>query len=297
MRPTTCSAAQTKHHQLLDYIARCLVPHEAIRGVVAIGSVATGLARADSDIDSVVFLDPLDLYITPAESIWRAADDTHHSIFTDDSSLGRDGIQLDTHRVDLAVWRSPDFEWPEHRRAELADGWVAYDRTGEVAELVAQRTSMQDSDRQTILDQVLVEVAGVLPEDPAWSWRTLGPVEAFDRLQSAYESLARGLFAYNHKWRPWRSRALRGLRQLRYLPDAFRADGGAAATTAGADTYDAYDRRARVLRGMLDQLVARLQLDRTYGTDPVTEAFIRINDEPGRAWNMDAWVKRRRTVS
>lgn len=73
--------------------------HPAVRAVVAVGSIATGVARPDSDIDAFVFMDPLDLYLVPAESIWRPADDTFHSIMVDDESLDRDSIQLDFHRV------------------------------------------------------------------------------------------------------------------------------------------------------------------------------------------------------
>lgn len=282
-----------KRDQLLDYTLAHLAPHDAVRGVVAIGSVATGLARPDSDIDAVIFLDPFDLYITPAESIWRPADDTYHSIFADNAGLERDGIQLDLHRLDMALWRSPDHEWPEPRRAELADGWIVFDRTGEVEQLIRQRTAMSQHARSAILDDVLVQVSGLIPEDPAWSWDALGSVEALDRLQAAYEALAHGWFAYNGRWRPWRSRSLRGLQRLRALPTSFTS-APAEAVHARGDTFDAYERRGRVLRAMLDELLQRLQGDGAYGADPISEAFMRINDEPGRAWNMDEWNLRRR---
>lgn len=286
------SATRLKRDQFLDYTTSQLAPHEAVRGVVAIGSVATGRARPDSDIDAVVFLDPFDLHITPAESIWRPADDTYHSIFTDDPSLNREGLQLDMHRLDLTVWRSPDHEWPEHQRAELADGWILFDRTGEVEQLIRHRTSMPHHDRISILDDVLVQVSTLIPADPARSWQTLGSIEAFDRLQAAYEALAHGLFAYNGKWRPWRSRSLKGLLQLAYLPEAFSSATADAAHSRG-DSLDDYIRRRTVLKATLGDLVLRLQLDRLYGQDPISEAFIRINDEPGRAWNMDEWNRLR----
>lgn len=90
-----------------------------MRGVVATGSVAIGRARPGSDIAAVVFMDPLDLYISPAEFVWREADSTYHTIFSDDAELDRVGIQLDLHRLDLTTWQSPDFSWPEPVRAEL----------------------------------------------------------------------------------------------------------------------------------------------------------------------------------
>lgn len=282
-----------KRQQLVDYTLDHLALHQSVRGVVAIGSVATGLARADSDIDAVVFMEPLDLYLAPAESIWRPRDDTYHSIFADAPDLQTEGVQLDLHRLDLSTWRSQDHHWPEHLRSELADGWVAFDRTGEIEELIRGRTQMSEQQRLTILDQVLVEVARLLPQDCALTAAALGSDEAFDRLQAAYEALARGLFAYNYKWRPWRSRSLRSLLQLNYLPHVFRAETANAVRVRG-DSTTAYNQRAVTLKEMLEMLLDRLRLDGRYGNDPVSEAFIRLHDEPGRAWNMGEWNRNRR---
>ncbi|MGI8416156.1 MAG: nucleotidyltransferase domain-containing protein [Nakamurella sp.] len=286
--------SQLKRDQFLDYTRTCLVPHRAVQGVVVIGSVASGFARPDSDIDAVVFMEPFDPYIAPAESLWRASDNTHHSIFSDDPTLDQDGIQLDLHRLDLARWRSAEHSWPEHTRAELADGWIVFDRTAEIAKLIKEQTSMSESARLVILDEVLVEVAGLLPEDPFQTWRQLGPTEAFDRLQAVWEALARGLFGYNKKWRPWRSRSIRNLMQVEYLPDALRIATGAAASS-GDGSLDGYRQRADLLKAVAAELLDRLRRDGAYGPDAIGEAFRRLHDEPGRAWNMDEWNRNRRT--
>jgi hypothetical protein len=286
------SPAARKREQLLQYTRAHLAPHRSVSAVVAVGSVATGLARADSDIDAVVFMDPLDLHVAPAEAIWRPTDDTYHSIFDDDESLHLDGIQLDLTRLDLTVWRKPEHHWPEHLRAALADGWVAFDRTGRVSELIADRTSMSDQQRRQILDDVLVSAAGLLRRDPFSTWTTLGPAEAFDRLQAAYEELVRGVFASNRTWRPWRGRALRSLSRLDHLPPALRADPQGAVRTDGA-TVEAYRVRFRLLALIFDQLIDQLCRNGLYGPDAVSEAFIRLHDEPGRAWNIDEWSRNR----
>lgn len=284
-----------KRQQLLDYTMSQLAPHAAVRGVVATGSVAIGRAREGddtvpgSDIDAVVFMEPLDLYLLPAEFVWRPSDNTYHSIFADDPELDRVGIQLDMHRLDLATWRSPDFDWPEPHRAELADGWIAYDPTGQIEKLIKDRTGMSDERRLRTLDETIGQAIWVIPDGDAEDhWNKLGGTEAIDRLQAGYQELSRALFTYHRRWRPWRSRELRGLLNLDWLPTGFHTDTAALIATDGHD-FSAYNRRAAALRSALNELITRLQADGIYGDDPDTESFLRLNDEPGRAWNMDAW--------
>jgi len=95
-------ATLRKRQQLLSFIEKELAPHAAVRAVVAVGSIATGQARPDSDVDAYLFMEPLDLYIVPAESVWRERDNTFHSMFGDVGSDVDEGLQLDFHRVDLA---------------------------------------------------------------------------------------------------------------------------------------------------------------------------------------------------
>lgn len=291
----TETASERKRQQLLDYTLSRLAPHDAVRGVVATGSVAIGRARAGddlvpgSDIDAVVFMDPLDLYLLPAEFVWRPADNSYHSIFADDPELDRVGTQLDLDRFDLTIWQSPDFEWPEPRRAELADGWIAYDPTGQIEQMIKDRTRMSDAERLTILDQTIGQAIAVIPaDDAADHWNKLGGAEAIDRLQAGYQELTHALFTYHRRWRPWRSRQLRGLLNLDWLPTGFHDDPATLLTTDGQD-FTAYRKRAAALRSALDELIAKLQADGVYGDDPDNESFIRLHDEPGRAWNMDEW--------
>lgn len=298
LRPATTDATRVKRDQLTDFISLKLAPHPSVQAVVAFGSLTTGTARPDSDIDAYVFMDPLDQFVVPAESVWRARDDTFHSIFADDDTLEQEGIQLDLHRVDLARWRDQSFFWPENVRADLAGGWVAFDRHNEVAALIAERTAYSDDERQRVIDDAVVFVAGQLADGTELpdTWETLGIVNACDGLQAAYQYLVHALFAYNRQWRPWRNREIRTMRRLRWLPPEFERYLIDAAIFTGHDAA-AYSTRARALTHLLNAITEQLTADGHYSTDdPLSEAFIRTHDEPGRAWNMTAWNAHRHRI-
>lgn len=175
-------ASRHKRQQLHDFIERKLAPYPAVHAVVGVGSIAAGVAHAGSDIDAVVFLDPLDLYIVPAESIWRAADDSFHSIFTEDAELHNTGLQLDFNRLDVQVWQTASYAWPEPMCAELSSGWVAFDRTGDVTRLIATRTAYTDPVRTPRLDEAITWLDQHLGADgPQARWDTLSPAIAHDR--------------------------------------------------------------------------------------------------------------------
>ncbi len=84
-------ATEVKRNQLLHFIRVKMKSESAVKGVVAVGSIGAGTAHDDSDIDAVVLLDPYDLYVVPAEAIWREVDGTFHSIFTTDEALLKHG--------------------------------------------------------------------------------------------------------------------------------------------------------------------------------------------------------------
>jgi len=283
------AATLQKREQLARFIDRNLVSRAAVRAVVGVGSIASGLAHPGSDIDAVVFLDPYDPYIVPAEAIWRTPDDTFHSIFVEDEALQRDGLQLDFNRLDLRVWRDESFIWPEQMRAELGSGWIAFDRDGEVTRLIAEHVAYSDAYRIARLDEAVTWLDQHLDgADIRLRWSTLGPAIAHDRLQAAYEYLVQALFAYNRRWRIWRNREMTALLQLPWLPDDFERRVLAAAVAPGHDER-AYLLRAKALRRLFAELLQQLVADGIYGDDPIGEAFIRSHQEPGRAWNMEEW--------
>ena len=274
-----------KQAELALYIEKEILTDTAVQGIVVIGSVAKGIARADSDIDAVVFLDPFDLYAVPAESKWRPEAGTFHSIFADLP----DAIQLDFHRVDLAQWEAPSFVWPESLCAELNEGWVAFDRNGRIQPLITEHTKYNDHIRQARLDDAIVALDWLLNESTTnQTWHLLGANVAHYRLHSASEYLVQALFAYNRRWRTFRSRELADLLNLGWLPEQFEAQ-FLLATNALSIDYDGYQKRVSVLNQFFGALVAQCQQDGLYGKDAVGEAFIREHKEPGYAWDMAEW--------
>jgi hypothetical protein len=281
-------ATTQKRQDLRVFIERELVPEPAVQAVVGIGSIASGLAQPDSDIDAIIFLDPVDWYIVPAEFKWRPADGSFHSIF----GHVEECMQFDFARFDLTQWADSSFEWPEARCAELCEGWLAFDRSGQVAKLIEIRTMYTDAIRITKLDEAITWLDQHLSDDgPQYRWDRLGPVIAHDRLQAAYEYLVQALFAYNRRWRPWRNREMSSLLSLPWLPEGFANRVLTASSTSSLD-FAGYLSRVDSLRGLFQALTNRLVLDGEYGNDVIGEAFIRSHNEPGRAWNMDEWNRK-----
>lgn len=283
------SVTIVKRKELRAFIEQVLEPEEAVQAVIGIGSIATGLMGPDSDIDAVVFFDPMAWYIIPAEFLWRPSDGTFHSIFSNDEAVTAEAIQLDCLRLDLSVWREEAYEWPEGRKAELAAGWVAYDRTGEVADLVSKRTAFPDSIRQERLDEAIIWMDQHLGwGDLSTRWERLGAAIAHDRLQAAYEWLVQALFTYNRRWLPWRNRQMESLLDLPWLPQDFDRRVLAASNAPDLD-LNGYLTRAAELKSLFDEFLTKVVADGLYSTSPIDQAFIRAHDGPGYAWDMEEW--------
>jgi len=283
--PTT----EEKRVQFIAFVNQLFASEEAVRGVVGIGSLASGHMRPGSDLDAIIFLDPFDLYIVPAEAIWQPTEDKFYSIFDSEQQCG--GLQIDFLRLPFQQWAKPDFIWPEERRAELSNGWIAYDPGGAIARLIAQKTVYDDTLRLNRLDEAIVWLDELLSgETPAQVWHSLGPVIAHDRLQAAYRNLVEGLFAYNRQWRIWRNREMNVLLNLAWLPPDF-ATRVLTAVTPPNPTFDGYMARATALRALFADLLTQLIANGDYSHAPIDQAFMRLHEEPGRAWNMDEWNK------
>lgn len=286
-------ATEEKRVRFLEFMERVLLPETAVQAVIGIGSIATGRMRPDSDIDIILFLDPYDLYIVPAEAVWLAADDSFHSIFSEDEAIHQQGLQLDFMRLDWQQWREPSFAWPEERLSELASGWIAYDRHGEVASQIQERSTYPDELRQARLDEAITWLDQHLGwGSPQKNWEALGPAIAHDRLQAAYHYLVDGLFAYNRRWRIWRNRQMSGLLQLPWLPAGLADDILLAANAPSLD-HTGYLVRVEKLTTYFEAFQQQLIADGDY-REPVKEAFIRGAEEPGRAWNMAEWNAKRK---
>ncbi len=282
-------ATQKKRADLMLAIERLLAPEACVQGIVGVGSIATNTARAGSDIDVLVFMHPIDEYIVPAESIWCPWDNTFHSIFTKDTRVQDEGIQLDVKLCDVEMWLRDERVWPEGQRAGLTEAWIAFDRAGSVTKLIAERTTYDDAICIAKLDEAVGTLEGLLLHDaPDRVWETLGPLIAFDRLNAAYVVLVQLLFVVNRRWRPWRTREMSHLLRLPWLPTNFDTR-VLTALNAPSHTHEGYTTRTAMLKALFDEVLAKLQREGVYGDDPVDEAFVRGHNEPGRAWNMDEW--------
>lgn len=283
------TATKAKRNELLLFIERVLQPEPSVQAVIGIGSIATGRSQPGSDIDIVVFFDPMDWYIIPAEFIWRPLDGSYHSIFIEDAEIRQEGIALDCLRLDLRLWTAPEFDWPEGRKAELCDGWMAYDRDDGVAPLISSKTGYSETIRLARLDEAIIWLDQHLGDGrPQERWESLGPVLAHDRLQAAFQYLVRALFALNRRWMPWRNRQMDNLMRLSWLPDDFDERALAASNAPSLD-YEGYMDRVHVLKSLFDDLLTQIVADGSYSTAPIDQAFIRSHDEPGYSWNMEEW--------
>jgi len=279
----TTPATERKRQQMQTLVERVLAPADATQAVLVIGSVANGLARPDSDIDAIVWFEPYDPYIVPAEFIWRPSDGSYRSIFADEADRDEDA-QFDLHRLDRAVWARPGHVWPEGLLSELSSAWWAYCRAPEVAAWLQARIAYPDTLRRSRLDEALPFLDQHLAGDgPRRCWETLGPLVAHNRLLAALDRLVLALHVYHSRWLPWRGREIEHLLRLPWLPEGIEALLGVAQSPPGQG-WDAYAARLAALREIFDALCQRLVSAGEYGEDIVSEAFVRGHDEPGRAW-------------
>jgi hypothetical protein len=78
------------------------------------------------------------------------------------------------------------------------------------------------------------------------------------------------------------------LLQLPWLPQGFSDRVQSAMQAPGFDKTG-YDQRVAALRSFFADIQTKCIQEGIYTEDPIGEAFIRANDEPGRSWNMDEW--------
>jgi predicted nucleotidyltransferase len=288
----TLSPSQQKLQQLRLFVECVCTREPSVRAVIAIGSVAAGRAAPGSDIDAIVFLDPLDLHAVPAEAVWFPETGAFHGIFAPEAERP-DAIQFDFLRLDFSQWRTPTFVWPEPRRAELATGTIVYDGTGEVGRLIHARTRYTDETQRQHLDEAVTWLDQLLSGDtPTQTWERHGAAVAFDRLNAAYDWLGHALFALKRQWRPWRNREIEALLALPWLPPDVHVDLIVAMDGAG-HTHNGYTTRVHALRKLFDAVLKRGSELGIYTHDPIDEAFIRHAEEPGRDWNMTQWNRDR----
>ena len=286
--PTTSESAATHALRVrFEKFVRRHLDRPHVAGVAVVGSVATGEARPDSDVDAYVFLDRDDPWLVPAEAIWVEADDTFHSIFADDPAVESVGLQVDLHRLSPGQWHN-SFSWPELMMCELQDAWWIRGRP-ELARLVEDRITMPAQLRRDRVDRAVIDAAGLIPEDPESTWARLGEAEAVDRLQAGFEALVALQLARRARWLPHRGRLLRTALRL---PGVATCQDWQQAAIQGAG-WNGYLQRAELLSRLLQDQVHDLAHEADWSPDPVSGAFRRVHDESGRAWNLAEWNRRR----
>ncbi len=274
-----------------QFVQQMLQADTAVKGVIGIGSMAAGSMCPDSSAEAVVFLHPFDYFVIPAEAIWDPLTHRFHSIFSEDSFLRENGLKLDLLRLDWAQWAAPEFVWPEGHRAAFSTGWLVYDRDGDLAPLIAQKTTYPADVRLARLDAALVTLDQFLGAGKVEQvWQTQETAVAHDHLEAAYASLVEALFAINYRWRPWRQHEMSALLQLPWLPAQFAARVLIAANAPSLD-YVGYQARAAALRELFGELLAQLVANGDYSYAPIDQAFMRLHNEPGRSWNIEEWHK------
>ena len=255
-------STESKRRDLLMEVEKLLAPEECVQGVVAVGSVATGHAGPRSDIDAIIFMEPVDLYVVSTESIWCPWDGTFHSIFVEDTRIHQEGIQLDLKVRSLAKWQNESFAWPDPEKAGLAQGWIAFDRDGAVHDLIARRTTYDDGTRRRRLDQAVTDIdQALLKDEPGRIWRSLGALRAFGRLATALDALIEALFAYNRRWRFFRDREMEHLEQLPWLPDDFTRR-LLAAIAAPRSNEGGFRLRANAIMELFSELLEKMSRNR-----------------------------------
>ena len=150
-------ATERKRADLKLVVDTFCVPASCIRGVIAVGSVASGHAGESSDID--------------------------------DHDIQEKGIHLDLKFLSLSKWSAEEFTWPEYYRSGLSDSWIAYDRNRSVERLIKARTAYDNKTRLSRLDEFILSFDDELrPGMPERNWERFGPLIAFGRLDSTYDT-------------------------------------------------------------------------------------------------------------
>ncbi len=181
----------------------------------------------------------------------------------------------------------------EEQKAGLAEGWIAFDRTGEIATTIQAKTRYDDGTRTAKIDGAVTSLDQILATGtPERVWQRLGSVRAFDRLVAAYSFLIDLLFAVNRAWRFWPERQMTYLLALPRLPVA--CDERLTRAITGPTDLDGYLQRVETLRSLLHDVLTELIAEGFYSESPISEAFVRTHDEPGRSWNLAEWNKNRK---
>ena len=284
--------AEHKLKLVRQYVDTELKAWPEVQGMVVVGSVARGVCRPDSDIDTYVFFHPtVEEAVVPAEFMYVFSTREYHDIFTDETTVAPDGdcIHLDVKRVGMSVLEGQN-GLDEGERAQLANGIVVWDREGRLTpRLAVYVTYSEDLQRERLLEH-LSWSDYLLAERQILKWiDRCGQLAAHDQLITAAEHLIQTLFAYNRQWKPHRTLWLEELSRLEWQPEGLRST-LEEALVIRALTQEDLHRRLVKLQDLFGAITVRLVQDGFLpAEDPSFWIFRETHCQLGYSYNMPEW--------
>jgi predicted nucleotidyltransferase len=266
------------------FVERQLEPWPEFLAAFVIGSVATGEARANSDVDCLFVFERLDERIVPAEFVWHPESDAISTIFEVEADQSG-AVQIDSKRVELAAFL--DDEWEDGLKHELSQALVLFDREGSVQPRITAKLRYSDELQAERLLQLVARIEHSLASRRLEAWiKRGGLVGAHEQLTAAFEDVLQLLHAANRVWLPWRTRWLVSARKLPWLPDAFATCVEQASGTGALTDTDLWRRHTALLQLYRD--IQKKLREAGNNVDP-EDTFARLHPGLGYAYNMDAW--------
>ncbi len=123
-----------RHHELtIDAFTAGQVVRPEVLGVVMVGSVARGDERLDSDVD---------VYLVVSNEAYAAAEQSGRVAFVSDLGVAYEGGYVDVKLASPSYLRAAVDHGDDPIRASFDGGRVTFDRTGDIAQLVGQMTTL-----------------------------------------------------------------------------------------------------------------------------------------------------------
>jgi hypothetical protein len=270
--------------QLRLFITRWLKPWPEFLAAFVVGSIATGEARASSDVDCLFVFEHLDERIVPAEFVWQPETDTISTIFDVDADQS-DAIQIDAKRVERATFFAAD--WEDGLKHELSQAIVLFDRAGTIQPEIAAKLRYPDELRTERALWLVSRIDHALSSWRLEAWTKRGGlVCAHEQLTAVFEDVLQLLHAANRVWLPWRNRWLISGMKLPWLPTDLPTRAQQVCSTGALTEADLW-RRHTVLLQLYRDIEDGLKED--VGSIDAKDTFARLHPQLGYAYNMDAW--------
>jgi hypothetical protein len=264
-------------------VERQLEPWPEFLAALVIGSVATGEARPDSDVDCLSVFERLDECIVPAEFVRQPEPDAISTIFEVDADQNW-AVQIDSKRVALADFFAA--EWEDGLKHELSQAIVLFDREGLLLPQIAGKLHYSDEIRTQRVAALVATIEHTLAAWRVQSWLTRGGLGcAHEQLTGALEDVLQLLHAVNRVWLPWRNRWLISALKLPWLPLDFATRAQQASGNGGLSEADLWRRHTLLLQLYRD---IRIKLNADFGNVDPEDTFARVHPELGHAYNMEA---------